>query len=265
MNCEAVHGLIYDYLEGTLSADEQAAVEAHLAGCARCADLARETRLMLAQAGELLPEAPDFVTPAMRQIRKEERAGRLSSGRFWRRLAYGLTAACVLAFGSIMLIKGGFAPAQDAPTAQGAKYVQEEPPQAADPDTPQVNGEAATPYDSAEVPAPEAPEETEAPMDPANDSPAADAPADESAKGKGSDGSDDALGKSEAPRVQTALDRAEAEELGRALEAFCGVSWDENGFTASFAQAPQEEARDLLWAHGIAFSGEGTLRVDYLP
>ncbi len=48
MNCAQIEILICDYAEGTLGAAEKAEVERHLAGCAACAELARDSAAALA-------------------------------------------------------------------------------------------------------------------------------------------------------------------------------------------------------------------------
>jgi hypothetical protein len=42
MNCAEVEILLCDYVDGTLAAVERAAVESHLAGCPKCAEMARD-------------------------------------------------------------------------------------------------------------------------------------------------------------------------------------------------------------------------------
>ena len=60
--CAAVDTLLSDYVEGTLDAASRALVEAHLAACLACAELAAdaaEGRRLLAEARE--PEVPAFL------------------------------------------------------------------------------------------------------------------------------------------------------------------------------------------------------------
>ncbi len=48
MTCGELEILLSDYLDGTLTADEGADVQAHLAGCSACVELARDARLAMA-------------------------------------------------------------------------------------------------------------------------------------------------------------------------------------------------------------------------
>ena len=53
MNCADVEILLADYVDGTLRPEEKSALEAHLTGCAACAELARDS----AQAVEFMARA----------------------------------------------------------------------------------------------------------------------------------------------------------------------------------------------------------------
>jgi hypothetical protein len=48
MNCAELEILICDYVDGTLNAEERATVEAHLAECSTCAELARDSAAAVA-------------------------------------------------------------------------------------------------------------------------------------------------------------------------------------------------------------------------
>jgi len=48
VNCADVEILLADYVDGTLRAEERFALEAHLAGCAVCAELARDASAAVA-------------------------------------------------------------------------------------------------------------------------------------------------------------------------------------------------------------------------
>jgi predicted anti-sigma-YlaC factor YlaD len=48
MNCAELEILICDYVDGTLAAEERATVEAHLAECSTCAELARDSAAAVA-------------------------------------------------------------------------------------------------------------------------------------------------------------------------------------------------------------------------
>jgi hypothetical protein len=56
--CEQVEEGLSEYLEGALAASDRAALESHLAGCARCAALARQVRAGLEALRALPPAEP---------------------------------------------------------------------------------------------------------------------------------------------------------------------------------------------------------------
>jgi hypothetical protein len=59
VNCADVEILLADYVDGTLRGDAASALEAHLAGCAACAELARDS----AQAVEFMERAAAIEAP----------------------------------------------------------------------------------------------------------------------------------------------------------------------------------------------------------
>jgi anti-sigma factor RsiW len=59
MNCAELEILICDYVDGTLATEERAQVEAHLAGCPPCAELARDS----AAAVAFMEKAADVEPP----------------------------------------------------------------------------------------------------------------------------------------------------------------------------------------------------------
>ena len=59
MNCADVEILLADHVDGTLRGDAASALEAHLAGCAACAELARDA----AQAVEFMQRAAAIEAP----------------------------------------------------------------------------------------------------------------------------------------------------------------------------------------------------------
>lgn len=70
MNCADVEILLADYVDGTLRGDAASALEAHLAGCAACAELARDS----AHAVEFMERAavvqapPELVTRILFEV-----------------------------------------------------------------------------------------------------------------------------------------------------------------------------------------------------
>ena len=60
VTCRDGAALLMDYLEGVLSAAEQAAVDAHLAGCSKCVEFVRAYR----ETPRILRESTAFEIPA---------------------------------------------------------------------------------------------------------------------------------------------------------------------------------------------------------
>ena len=97
MNCASI-GRIYDYLDGSLTAGERAAFEAHLAGCPGCRRALDERRAIAEAATSLPPlEVPDeFILGVMSRLdlSAPEKAPAKRARGF--RLAPALTAASAL-------------------------------------------------------------------------------------------------------------------------------------------------------------------------
>ena len=64
MNCADLEILLCDYVDGTLHGEQKTGVEAHLAGCEACAELARDAGAALAFVGRVaaLEPPPDLLT-----------------------------------------------------------------------------------------------------------------------------------------------------------------------------------------------------------
>jgi anti-sigma factor RsiW len=58
MNCADLEILLCDYVDGTLGADGRAEVERHLAGCAKCAEMARDVQAAVGFIGRTEPVEP---------------------------------------------------------------------------------------------------------------------------------------------------------------------------------------------------------------
>ena len=92
--------LLAEYVEGSLSDADRAAVEEHLGGCARCREevgLARDARDAVATLPQL-SAPPDLDLAVRRAIRDEPRPSRS------RRLIGGLAAAAVLVGGGAVVV-----------------------------------------------------------------------------------------------------------------------------------------------------------------
>ena len=94
-------GTIHAWLDGALSADEAAAVEAHVAGCSECAARVAEARGLIAAASRIvgaLDVIPSGVIPAKKPVR-----------RAWYMSNQLRAAAAVLivAAGSLLVMRGG--------------------------------------------------------------------------------------------------------------------------------------------------------------
>lgn len=70
-----------DYDEGTLSPQERARVEAHLAGCEACAALYRDLGATAAAMATLKSSAPTTIGPAIEQSLNERSGGRFFASR----------------------------------------------------------------------------------------------------------------------------------------------------------------------------------------
>jgi len=70
VTCAEAEILLADHLDGTLRADEKAAVEAHLAGCAACAELARDASGAVAfmERAAAVEAPPELVTKLLFEI-----------------------------------------------------------------------------------------------------------------------------------------------------------------------------------------------------
>jgi anti-sigma factor RsiW len=63
--CRDLMERVTDYLEGTMTAEEVAAVEAHLAGCDGCTAAVEQFRLTIIVTGELSQDDVDAVDPVV--------------------------------------------------------------------------------------------------------------------------------------------------------------------------------------------------------
>ena len=70
MNCGAVEILLADYVDGTLRSEEKSALEAHLAGCAACAELARDSAVAVAfmERAAAVDAPPELVTRILFEV-----------------------------------------------------------------------------------------------------------------------------------------------------------------------------------------------------
>jgi hypothetical protein len=68
--CADVEALVADYLDGTLPGDAKSAVEAHLASCAACAELARDAGAAVAFMGRAadIEAPPELVTRILFEV-----------------------------------------------------------------------------------------------------------------------------------------------------------------------------------------------------
>ena len=70
MNCADVEILLADYVDGTLRGDAASALEAHLADCAACAELARDSAAAVAfmERSAVVEAPPELVTRILYEI-----------------------------------------------------------------------------------------------------------------------------------------------------------------------------------------------------
>jgi hypothetical protein len=87
MNCAELEILLCDYLDGALHLERKAEVEAHLAGCASCASLAKDAQVAVEFIGraEVVEPPPELLTRILFDLRGEiQREAPLASGvRKW--------------------------------------------------------------------------------------------------------------------------------------------------------------------------------------
>lgn len=87
MNCADIDALLCDYVDGTLYGEKKAAVEEHLASCASCAELVRDSAGVVAfieRAAAVEPPA-ELLTRILFEI-PQSRAHHRGSWSFWSRL-----------------------------------------------------------------------------------------------------------------------------------------------------------------------------------
>ena len=70
MNCADVEILLADYVDGTLRSEEKSALEAHLAGCAACSELARDSAGAVAfmERAAVVQAPPELVTRILFEV-----------------------------------------------------------------------------------------------------------------------------------------------------------------------------------------------------
>jgi anti-sigma factor RsiW len=113
MNCRRCQHELYEYLDGSLSTREQAAMEIHLAGCSACRQALNQERQIsrsllnqlngAAQSLQLPPQVRHKVIATLADERRARDEGR-GDAFFWRRLAWPLAAAAA----GLMLLAGVF-------------------------------------------------------------------------------------------------------------------------------------------------------------
>jgi anti-sigma factor RsiW len=87
MRCAELEILLADYLDGAVSGGEKAAVEAHLAGCATCAELARDA----VGAAAFIERAATIEAPAG-MVARILADNRMRLGRPWAERLFGFVS-----------------------------------------------------------------------------------------------------------------------------------------------------------------------------
>jgi hypothetical protein len=70
MNCGEIEILLADFVDGNLHGEQQSAVEAHLAGCAACAELARDSAAAVGfmERAAVVEAPPELVTRLLFEV-----------------------------------------------------------------------------------------------------------------------------------------------------------------------------------------------------
>jgi anti-sigma factor RsiW len=116
-----------EYLDGDLTADERAAIEAHLDTCAECARIVGELRAVAARAAALAPRPPAVDLWAGVHARLQPRGGagrRTSSEKFsftWPELAAAGLALMVLSGSAVWIAEHGGRATSMEPTAAATR------------------------------------------------------------------------------------------------------------------------------------------------
>jgi len=103
MMCNEWEAQLNEYVDGTLAAEAQALVEAHLAGCAGCRAAVAELRALVAGAAALpkrVEPARELWTGVVARIGKRERG----KGKGWWRTALAAAATLVIGFAVYRLL-----------------------------------------------------------------------------------------------------------------------------------------------------------------
>ena len=145
-----------DYLEGELSAQEQARLKEHLEGCPECQAELEDLRLTLSSLSGMrrVPPPPDFLGRVQQRIRRRSRGRFFTPERLLNRLPFEWISFIII---MIMLgvymysIQGQMKDVRPAPAPETpAKHLDPAPPSAAQPAGSQGSAPARGPTDSDE-------------------------------------------------------------------------------------------------------------------
>lgn len=91
MTCQELEPILCDYVDGTLRADQRAAVEVHLAACTECAELARDSAAVVAflEAQPELEPPPALVTRILNLTPFEPEAPKTEPSGGWFHRLFG--------------------------------------------------------------------------------------------------------------------------------------------------------------------------------
>lgn len=98
MLCKEAQQLIYEYLDGSLSEEQQSAMKEHLASCQDCRALLAQMQSMLKNLNDLAPQAPDLAAKAADQLRdaRKKRASRMRRIVAWTSAAAAVVVVAVI-------------------------------------------------------------------------------------------------------------------------------------------------------------------------
>ena len=168
MNCEQMNDLLWAFLDGELTAQEEEQMHAHLEQCADCRALLEQLQTLRTSFSDLeeIPAPKGFADGVMNRIKAESKPKVIPLFKRPQIRALTAMAACAVLFVGLGGIRMGSSKGEAAPMAPMGSAVYDAAPAAAEPESPMEYSVASGAESKAvEVPAP-------APMEPCAPAPA---------------------------------------------------------------------------------------------